>query len=95
MNRIMEWLKRLLGQRRSSIAGMEYRVNRTLYSADGKRAAEVREFANGKTYLLESEWAEGTAFRPRHSGAVVGPFNSPEQAEQFIVTTEWFIGQPS
>lgn len=91
----MGWLERLLRRRRASIAGMEYCVNRTLYSADGKRSAEVREFANGETYLLESEWVEGTTFQPRHSGNVVGPFPSPEQAERFIVATAWFNGQPS
>jgi hypothetical protein len=91
----MGWLGRLFRQRKASIAGMEYRVNRTVYSADGKRAAEFREFANGETYLLESEWVEGTTFKPRHEGRVVGPFHSPERAERFIVATDWFNGGPS
>ena len=91
----MAWWKRLLRRRGVSIAGMEYRVASTLYSSDGKRAAEVREFSNGETYLLESEWVEWTTFQPRHSGKLVGPFPSPEHAERFIVTTSWFNGQPS
>jgi hypothetical protein len=52
MFRGMGWFEQLLKRRKASIAGMEYCVNRVLYSANGKRAAEVREFANGKTYLL-------------------------------------------
>lgn len=94
MTVVMAWLERLLGTRSSTIAGMEYRVGSTLYSADGKRMAEVREFSNGETYLLESEWVEGTTFQPRHSGKLVGPFPSSEQAETFIVATAWFKGQP-
>ncbi|KQY35197.1 hypothetical protein ASD38_01090 [Caulobacter sp. Root487D2Y] len=72
--------------------GSEYRTVCTLYSADGKRAAEVREFSHGETYLVESEWVEGTTFIDRHAGRMVGPFASPEHAERFIVATEWFIG---
>lgn len=91
----MAWWKRLLRSRGVPIAGMEYRVESTLYSSDGKRAAEVRAFSNGETYLLESEWVEGTTFQPRHSGKLVGPFPSSEHAERFIVTTPWFNGHPS
>ncbi len=89
----MKWLQRLAGKRGAQLAGMHYRVGCTLYSADGKRAVEVREFANGETYLLESDWVEGTTFEPRHSGKLVGPFPSSEKAEQFIIATHWFIGQ--
>jgi hypothetical protein len=64
----------------------------TLYSLDGKRAAEVLEFRNGETYLDEREWSEGTTFKNRHSGSLVGPFASPEDAEKFIVATSWFRG---
>jgi hypothetical protein len=67
-------------------------VTCTLYSDDGKRAAEVREFSNGEAYLLESEWVEGTTFEDRHSGSLVGPFASPAHAERFIVATSWFNG---
>jgi hypothetical protein len=91
----MAWWERLLGRRAAKIGGMEYRVRSTLYSSDGKRAAEVREFANGETYLLESEWAQGNTFQPRHSGSLVGPFPSPEEAERFIVATSWFNGEPT
>ena len=89
----MKWWKRLVGKRGSQIAGMQYHVESTLYSADGKRAAEVREFANGEVYLFESDWVEGTTFQPRHSGKLVGPFPSSEKAERFIVATPWFTGQ--
>jgi hypothetical protein len=77
---------------KSSLQGQEYRSAFTLYSKDGKRAAEVLEFRNGETYLDEQEWFEGTTFKNRHSGSLVGPFASPEDAEKFIVATSWFRG---
>jgi hypothetical protein len=77
---------------RPSLQGQEYRSVSTLYSLDGKRAAEVLEFRNGETYLDEREWSEGTTFKNRHSGSLVGPFASPEDAEKFIVATSWFRG---
>jgi hypothetical protein len=73
--------------------GLEYRVAFKLYSKDGKREVEVLEFLNGETYLVEREWVEGTTFKDRHSGKVVGPFASPQDAETFIVATPWFIGR--
>jgi hypothetical protein len=76
-----------------SLNGQEYRVAFTLYSEDGKRAAAVCEFSNGETYLDEKEWVEGTTFKNRHSGRLVGPFASPENAESFIVATAWFCGR--
>jgi hypothetical protein len=75
-----------------SLQGQEYRSVVTLYSKDGKRATDVLEFQNGETYLDEQEWVEGTTFKNRHSGRLVGPFASPTDAEQFIVTTSWFRG---
>lgn len=77
---------------KSSLQGKEYRSTFTLYSADGKRAAEVLEFRNGEIYLDEKEWLEGTTFKNRHSGKLLGPFASPEDAEKFIVATPWFRG---
>jgi hypothetical protein len=77
---------------KSSLQGQEYRCAFTLYSDDGKRAVEVLEFRNGETYLDEQEWLEGTTFKNRHSGSLVGPFVSPEDAEKFIVATAWFRG---
>jgi hypothetical protein len=75
-----------------SLQGQEYRSVFTLYSADGKRAADVLEFRNGETYLDEQEWLEGTTFKNRHAGHLVGPFASPEDARKFIVATSWFRG---
>jgi len=72
---------------------MLYRSERSLYSSDGKRAAEILEFDNREIYIRESEWVEGTTFQDRHSGNVVGPFASPDDAERFIVATSWFRGE--
>jgi hypothetical protein len=77
---------------KSPIQGQEYRSALKLYSEDGKRAADVLEFRNGETYLDEQEWVEGTTFKNRHSGRLVGPFASPADAEKFIVATPWFRG---
>ena len=75
----------------TSLAGLDYRVACSVYSVDGKRAADICEFSNGETYLDEKEWVEGTTFENRHGGSLVGPFSSPEEAETFIVSTAWFI----
>jgi len=77
---------------KSPTHGQEYRSVCKLYSADGKRAADVLEFRNGETYLDEQEWVEGTTFQNRHSGRLVGPFASPADAERFIAATPWFRG---
>ena len=77
---------------KSSLHGQEYRSAFTLYSVDGKRAAEVLQFRNGEAYIDEKERFEGTTFKNRHSGSLVGPFASPEDAEKFIVATSWFRG---
>jgi len=90
----MKWWTRLVKREaESALHGLEYRVAFNLYSADGKREAEVREFRNGETYIVEREWVEGTTFKDRHSGRMVGPFASPETAEKFIVSTSWFVGR--
>ncbi len=89
----MDWLRRLVGLGSpKSLEGRCYRVVKSLYSADGKRCAEVCEFSDGKTYLLENEWVEGTTFVNRHDGSPVGPFRSPKHAERFIIATSWFNG---
>lgn len=75
-----------------SLAGKEFRCAFTLYSVDGKRAADVLEFRHGETYIDEKEWVQGTEFKNRHSGTLVGPFASPEDAEKFVVGTTWFRG---
>ncbi|MFM0286494.1 hypothetical protein [Paraburkholderia megapolitana] len=74
------------------IQGQEYRSAFKIYSEDGKRAVDVLEFRNGETYLDEQEWVDGTTFRNRHSGSLVGPFASLADAENFIVATPWFRG---
>ncbi|WP_267397616.1 MULTISPECIES: hypothetical protein, partial [unclassified Sphingomonas] len=89
----MTWFKRLFGLKaKRSLEGLTYEATSTLYSKDGRRSAEVRKFSNGETYLLEGEWVEGTTFKDRHGGRLVGPFASADHAEQFIVATPWFNG---
>ena len=91
---MMKWWDRLLGRKdKASLAGSEYSVAFNLYSKDGKREVEVRQFRSGQTYLAEREWVEGTTFKDRHSGRMVGPFGSAEEAERFIVQTPWFCGR--
>ena len=77
----------------SSLRGLSYRVMFKLYSENAEREVEVREFSNGQTYLVERDRIEGDAFEDRHSGRMVGPFASPEEAEKFIVATPWFCGR--
>jgi len=77
---------------KSPIQGKKYRNVSALYSVDGKRSAELLEFSNGEIYLDERVWVEGTTFKNRHSGQLVGPFASPQDAEQFILATSWFRG---
>lgn len=90
----MTWWKRLFKQNgKATLDGTEFRTAFVLYSEDGKRAAEVREFSNGQTYLLESEWVEGTTFEERNAGQMVGPFKTPAHAERFIAATPWFTGR--
>lgn len=89
----MAWLERLFGRGpQKSLKGQMYKVTSTLYSRDGKRSAQILIFDNGETYLLESNWVEGTVFKERHGGSPVGPFASPTDAERFIVATPWFNG---
>ena len=74
-------------------AGSEYRVAFSLYSKDGKREVEVREFRDGEAYLVERELVDATTFKDRHDGRMVGPFAPTDVAEKFIVATAWFSGQ--
>lgn len=77
---------------KSPTPGQEYRSVFKIYSEDGKRAADVLEFDNGEVYLDEQELGEGTTFKNRHSGRLVGPFASPADAESFVVATSWSRG---
>lgn len=87
------WWRRLFrGRTTPTLANMAFTTFCVLYSADGKRQAEVLVFANGQTYLRESEQVDGGTFENRHGGSPVGPFASPEAAERFIVATAWFRG---
>jgi len=89
----MGWWDKLLRRKtHSPLDGLQYRMAFKLYSDDGAREVEVREFRDGPVYLVERELREGTTFIDRHSGRMVGPFNSPEDAEKFIVATAWFNG---
>lgn len=90
----MTWWGRLFDRkaRSPSLHGLEYQVAFSLYSEDGKREVEVREFSNGEIYVVEREWVEGTTFEDRHGGSMVGPFPSPTAAETFSVGTRWFTG---
>jgi hypothetical protein len=85
-----------LFQRRSKSPqdGDLYSVVFLLSSEDGKRSVEVREFADGQVYLLESEQTYEDKPQVRHEGRLVGPFKSPRLAEQFIVKSSWFRGEP-
>ena len=89
----MAWWNQIFNRKTgSSLTGLEYKVVFKLHSEDGKRAVEVREFSNGETYLIERERGDGTTFKDRHEGRMVGPFASAGDAEKFIVATAWFRG---
>jgi hypothetical protein len=90
--RFIQLFRRATG---SSLYGLEYRVAFKLYSLEGEREVEVLEFLNGKTYMIERERMDGGEYKARHSGGLVGPFASPEDAEAFIVATPWFNGRKS
>lgn len=81
------------GRNVTSLKGMDFRVVFSVFSEDGKRAADICVFSNGETYLDEKEWVQGMTFKNRHGGSLVGPFKSTEEAEKFIVSTDWFIGR--
>jgi hypothetical protein len=90
----MAWWNQIFRRKTGSgLQGLDYKVAFKLYSDDGKREVEVREFSNGETYLVEREWVERTTFNDRHEGRMVGPFASTEDAEKFIVATAWFRGR--
>jgi hypothetical protein len=77
----------------TTLQGRVYRRAFTLYSPDGRRAANVLEVDTGETYVDELERADDSTFRNRHVGRLVGPFASPAEAESFIVASPWFCGR--
>ena len=90
----MGWWTRFFSKRpNATLDGQQFGVAFNLYSKDGLREVEVREFRMGQTYVVEREQLDG-AFVDRHSGRMVGPFATPEEAENFIVATDWFCGRP-
>jgi hypothetical protein len=76
----------------SNPTDLKFKVAFNLYSKDGTREVEVREFSNGETFIFERERSDGSDLVDRHSGKMVGPFSSPEEAEKFITATPWFQG---
>ena len=68
----------------------EYRVAFCLYTADGSRGIEVRVRRDGKSYLIERKWVEGTTWKDRDGREEVGPYVSPEEAEAAAIRTAWF-----
>lgn len=64
-----------------------------LYPQNGEREVEVLERHDGKVFLIERDQVEGGAYKDRHGGAMVGPFPSAEEAEHFIIGTDWFNGR--
>jgi hypothetical protein len=76
----------------SSLRGLKYKIEFNLYSEDGKREVEVRLFENRQAYIVERDQIDDGTYKARHSGSMVGPFESPEAAERFIVQTAWFTG---
>jgi hypothetical protein len=87
------WISIFKRKKRSRLDGLTYRTAFSLYSVDGKREVGVLEYSNGEFYLAEQEWVEGTTFKNRHDGRPVGPFASADDAEKFIVATDWFCGR--
>jgi hypothetical protein len=74
--------------------GLEYRVAFSLYSADGKRCAEIRERRDGTAYFVDREWVEGTTFRDVGHGEEIGPYHSIAAAEAAAVSRPWFNTAP-
>lgn len=71
-----------------------YREAFRLYSADGRRAVEVRERCGGQAYYVDRIWPEGSRFSKLRSGEEIGPFESVGTAEAAAVSRPWFRGKP-
>jgi hypothetical protein len=90
----MDWWRRLFGRRRKRFPpGVAYVVPFRLYNIDGSRSIEVRVKPDGLAYYVEQERVEEDVFKNRGSGKEVGPFDSPEAAENAAVGTAWFNGR--
>ena len=66
-----------------------------LYSADGKRCAEVRLRSDGKAYFVERERVAGDTYKDRGAGEEIGPYDTSELAEAAAVARPWFNGRDS
>ena len=85
----MAWWHRLFvwGAKRPS---EWYRVPIRLFSRDGKRSVELRQYRNGQVFFVDQIWVEGTTFKDRDEGAQIGPFESLAAAETAAVNRPWF-----
>ena len=86
----MAWWRRLFSRKIGATSYPEYEVAFSLYSADGKRSAEVRIRRDGKAYFVDRVWVEGTTFRDLSPGEEIGPYETPEAAEAAAVSRPWF-----
>lgn len=97
----MTWWERLLPKRAGAPAS-DYVVPFRLYSADGKKSAEVRVRRDGKAYFVEQERFDDDNckdhddnFKNRGLGEEIGPYETPELAEAAAVARAWFKGRDS
>ncbi len=87
----MAWWNRRFSRRdlRPPLSDDYYTVPFVLYTEDGGRGAEILLRSDGLAFYVETEWVEGTTFRPR-TGDLIGPYKSAEEAEHAVATSSWF-----
>lgn len=91
----MNWLDLLFGRKSDPVDDDKYLIANLLYSEDARRCVEIRRLASGTAYIVERDLGDDGAYVDRHGGAMVGPFESTERAELFIIGTPWFRGDES